>query len=934
MRRQLFVLIILIAGLMILSVNFTGPYQVVRGASTVAVPQSPSVVNLALNKNASQSNTDTIGGISADASRAVDGNTNGNMSAGSVSQTPPEVHAWWEVDLGAVGYIDTIEVYNRTDCCDEIVQYFLLVSDVPFVSHDLDTTRNQPEVTIQFALLNSAFPRSFDVHHTGRYVRIQVHGNVAKPLHLAEVKVLGITLTTAPAAAGQWSRVQPDLHNTLNTLSLVHISLLPSGKLLFWGRDKGPETDPDNVDDLDGSSSTYLWDLSKVDNPSTSQDDRLTLIPNNRTNLFCSGHSFLPNGNLFAAGGSEAPIDSFGNKRFESDGHGSPHTNIFNYQTESWSPGPSMNLPRWYPSVVTLSNGETLIVSGNYVSGFNSSNRPIRELNKDTEILDRSQNRRWTPNAITVTLPNYPFVHLGLDGNALVVSGTNRNGLSYNPSTNSWSATSNLNLLDNHNQGTSVMYDKGKIMVMGGLQGMTDVTNTSELIDLNPPNPPNPSWIPTWAPATPMRFPRYFATSVLMPDGQVFVSGGSRCGGANNLQDPILELETCRDGAIMYPEVYNPVTDSWSIMARQQIIRMYHSVALLLPDARVLVAGGGRPGAFGENGFLGYDKYLAHREAEIFSPPYLFNPNGTLATRPTITSVPPSTSGPPIVNYGQSFSVGIGNVPANQIEKVVLVRLPSVTHALNFDQRRVVLPHTLQGEQTLSVTAPANGNECPPGPYMLFVLMNGVPSVAKIIFVDNPACNAPLPPSGLVATAISNIQVNISWTASSGPVDHYEVYRTQSILVPFTKIADVAHPATSYMDQNVTGSVGYLYQVRVVNSPGCPSPPSNTDLATTMSFTDNPLLAGVTVVKAQHISELRVAVNAVRATAGLLQVSWTDASLPGVFVKAVHINELRQNLQQAFQAMGLPMPPFTDDPLIPGLIVKRAHVEEVRQAVR
>jgi len=930
MRRQLFVLILLIAGLMILSANFTGPYQVVRGASTVAVPQSPSVVNLALNKNASQSNTDTINGIFADASRAVDGNTNGNMSAGSVSQTPAEVHAWWEVDLGAIGYIDTIEVHNRTDCCNEIVQYFLLVSDVPFVSHGLDTTRNQPGVTSQFGLLDSSFPSNFDVHHTGRYVRIQVHGDVAKPLHLAEVKVLGITLTTAPAAAGQWSRVQPDLHNTLNTLSLVHISLLPSGKLLFWGRDKGPETDPDNVDDLDGSSSTYLWDLSKVDNLSTSQDDRLTLIPNNRTNLFCSGHSFLPNGNLFVAGGSEAPIDSFGNKRFEPDGHGSPHTNIFNYQTESWSPGPSMNLPRWYPSVVTLSNGETLIVSGNYVSGFNSSNQPIRALNKDTEILDRSQSLRWTPNAITVTLPNYPFAHLGLDGNALVVSGTNENGLSYNPSTNIWSATSNLNLLDVHNQGTSVMYDKGKIMVMGGLQGMTGVTNTSELLDLNPPNPPNPSWVPTWAPATPMRFPRCFATSVLMPDGQVFVSGGSRCGGANNLQDPILELETCHDGAIMYPEVYNPVTDSWSIMARQQIIRMYHSVALLLPDARVLVAGGGRPGAFGENGFLGYDKYLAHREAEIFSPPYLFNPNGTLAMRPTITN---PANGPLNITYGQSFSVGIGNFSASEIGEVVLVRLPSVTHALNFDQRRVVLGKNVLDSQTLSVMAPANGNECPPGPYMLFVLRDGVPSVARMIFVDNLVCNPPPPPSGLVATAISNAQVNITWTASSGPVHHYEVDRRQSISAPWIKIADVPHPNTSYTDLNVTSSVAYLYQVRAVIS-GCSSQPSNTDLGTTMSFTDNPLMSAVTIIKAQHINELRVAVNAVRETAGLSQALWTDASLPGVFVKAVHIDELRRKLQQAFHETGLPIPSFTDDPLIPGLIVKRAHVEEVRRAVR
>jgi hypothetical protein len=219
---------------------------------------------------------------------------------------------------------------------------------------------------------------------------------------------------------------------------------------------------------------------------------------------------------------------------------------------------------------------------------------------------------------------------------------------------------------------------------------------------------------------------------------------------------------------------------------------------------------------------------------------------------------------------------------------------------------------------------------------MLFVLRNGVPSVAKIIFVGNSniSCNTPPSPSDLVATAISNNQVNISWTASSGPVDHYELERTPSFSAPFVKIADVAASATSYTDRNVTGSVTYLYRVRAVCSTGVSSQASNMDLATTMSFTDNPLLARVTVIKAQHINELRVAVNAVRVTAGLPQVTWADASLPGVFVKAVHINDLRRKLQQAFWEMGLPILAFTDDPPSPGLIVKRAHLEEVRQAVR
>lgn len=101
-----------------------------------------------------------------------------------------------------------------------------------------------------------------------------------------------------------------------------------------------------------------------------------------------------------------------------------------------------------------------------------------------------------------------------------------------------------------------------------------------------------------------------------------------------------------------------------------------------------------------------------------------------------------------------------------------------------------------------------------------------------------------------------------------------------------------------------------------------------------MSFTDNPLVAGVTVIKAQHLDELRTAVNAVRATGGLSQATWTDPSLPGTVIKAVPIIELRQNLDQALGVFGLASPLYTDSPLTPGLIVKRVHVEEIRQAVR
>src|ERR1044072_1460424 len=182
MRRPLCILMLLISGLLVLSVNFTFPNQVLLSSSTVsAAPKSPPFVNLALNKPATQSSIDTVNSIVTNASLAGDGNTGGNISAGSVSRTLPEIRSWWEVDLGGVSLIDTVEIYNRTDwCASEVKFYYVLVSNVPFVSHDLNTTLKQPEVTSSRQLFSARGPTIIHLKKTGRYVRVQVFGDSTK----------------------------------------------------------------------------------------------------------------------------------------------------------------------------------------------------------------------------------------------------------------------------------------------------------------------------------------------------------------------------------------------------------------------------------------------------------------------------------------------------------------------------------------------------------------------------------------------------------------------------------------------------------------------------------------------------------------------------------------------------------------------------------
>jgi hypothetical protein len=240
-----------------------------------------------------------------------------------------------------------------------------------------------------------------------------------------------------------------------------------------------------------------------------------------------------------------------------------------------------------------------------------------------------------------------------------------------------------------------------------------------------------------------MHFPRAYHTATILPDGKVLVTGGVGCRGFNNIESYELNSDNiidCTAGQILIPELWDPITKKWSKMAPHKEVRAYHSVAALLPDGTVLVGGGGRPGAVGEIGnqdtkisdgdqtkLNGYP--FGHESVEIYSPPYLFNANGGAASRPVINFWPLN------ITYGETFFIGTFN--AGIEPKVSLVRLPSVTHGFNQDQRLVSL-HPVLTSGGMNVTAPTDPNKLPPGYYMLFVLnTTGVPSVAKIVRVQN-----------------------------------------------------------------------------------------------------------------------------------------------------------------------------------------------------
>ena len=187
---------------------------------------------------------------------------------------------------------------------------------------------------------------------------------------------------------------------------------------------------------------------------------------------------------------------------------------------------------------------------------------------------------------------------------------------------------------------------------------------------------------------------------------------------------------------------------------------------------------------------------------------------------------------------------------------------------------------------------------------------------------------APAEPTGVVATATAGNRVTVTWNAVPGATG-YEVYRRSSgtnyILVDRTT-------TNSLIDTTVTPAASYLYKVYATNAAGT-SPDSNPDLATTVIFTDDPIIPGVMTVQAIHLSELRVAVNALRALASLSPAQFTDPASRGVVIKAVHITELRTALNAARSALGLLVSSYTD-PTLTGVVIKGIHWVEIRNGVK
>ncbi len=502
----------------------------------------------------------------------------------------------------------------------------------------------------------------------------------------------------APQDVGQWGPVVDW------PVVGVHVALLPNGKVLAYDSigDNATETYP-----VQDHTRATIWD------PQTGSQTPVTV--NTGVNIFCSGLAHLMDGRVFVAGGNA-----------DQQLNGIVQTNLFDPTQNTWSLGPNMAAPRWYPTVTPLRNGEMLITSGRV------DVPEVRTLAGSLRLLSTA----------SLSLPLYPWMDVAPDGRAFY-SGPDQTLRALDTSgTGTWQAFGQRDTI-NRDYGGHALFDIGKMLIAGGGPSTTNAL----VVNLNGASP-------TVTPTAPMAFGRRQHNLTVLADGTVLATGGNSSGAS------LVDLN-----AGVYPaEQWDPATGQWRTLASMQVTRQYHSTALLLPDGRVLSAGGGICGTCDQVGYLA-------KNAEIFSPPYLFQADGTLAPRPSIDAAPASTS------YGASFDIATGNPAA--IRKVALVRLGAVTHSDNMEQRYIPLSFTA-GVTSLTAVAPANANVAPPGYYMLFIIdANGVPSVARMVSVQGnspPTVTLTQPANGSTFNAPATVNFAATASDSDGTVAKVEFF--------------------------------------------------------------------------------------------------------------------------------------------------------------
>ncbi|MCW5933848.1 MAG: DUF1929 domain-containing protein [Fimbriimonadia bacterium] len=490
--------------------------------------------------------------------------------------------------------------------------------------------------------------------------------------------------------------------------------------------------------------------------------------------MFCAGHAFLPDGRLYLAGGDGDLYDSSnivkGYVGLRLKAILDPWTfDPFNTnQSQSlWSANNAMIEPRWYPTVTALPSGKLLILGGTHYK-IHSDSAIVSEKHEIYDPCTDSLDSTGVPSNFQSVLGFlYPRLHLvsymnsagnGLDTPRVVYTGFDKKSYWLNAlqPDSDWQYYGNdLQRSLHRTWGSSVLLPNSKdnpqslsqqvlnqVMVVGGDHGTitTNVTETTEIMTFSASSS---GGTVTIAAGSSMANKRMHVNTVLLPTGDVLAIGGIKKRASVweykndvNETDEVYATEQYTKnpstGQYYWKNVAPAPTIDRNSDGIRDGIRVYHSIALLLPNGKVLTAGS----ATKDNSAP--QRTINNRVPTIYSPPYLFKPNGACRSeteRPHITAVSATE-----LNYGQEFVVSFDPQNDKAIVSVVLARPGSVTHSFNFEQRLIKLKFDHELDY-LKVTSPWDPSIAPPGWYMLFLLdAEGVPSEAAWVKIKPPNC--------------------------------------------------------------------------------------------------------------------------------------------------------------------------------------------------
>ena len=546
----------------------------------------------------------------------------------------------------------------------------------------------------------------------------------------------------------------------------VHAVILPDGRVLTFGSS--------TTGQQGGYSSYDIWD--STGSPAAGH---LTLPNGTGTDIFCSSSVLLPADSADAAAGVFiAGGDVWTGTKTTNTAN--PNSNVLDVASGTLTRKADMQRARWYSTSITLVNGETYIQGGN-----GGGDRP--------EVRGLAGTFRLLSGADTSTLqPIFPRSFVAPDGR---VFGYDTNGQMYfvNASgSGSISFAGQLNAQYASDTGSAAMFRPGRILQLGG--------NSNGVIVVDIADAGNPVLTPTQS----LSSQRQWVNATILADGKVLATSGS-------------QVRSALIGVNTKAEIWDPTTGQWMQGPQAAKPRLYHSNAILLPDASVLVSGGGATEPTGTGP-------ADNLNSEIYYPPYFFAAGGQRASRPIIASAPGW------VDIGTVIPVSVAN--AGSVSRVTLVKTGASTHSFNMDQRFLDLTFSANG-LNLSVQAPARAADATPGYYMLFVFNEvGAPSVAKIVRVGiapvfNPATAPTLLNPGARSSDLGTaLSLALSATDPNGDTLTYGATGLPTGLLLNTSTGVISGSPTTPGSYNVVvtasdginvASAGFVWTINTVN---------------------------------------------------------------------------------------------------------------------